>query len=201
VSTVVAPLGASKGEKDMSIVGDKVIIRPIEKKDLPLVLPWWNDPEVMYYADDDPNPSVTLQDLEERHAKEKSEWSKSMARYVIQTKEGKLIGDIMYRGYRADVRSAYMGIFIGEKEYRGQGYGTEAIKLFSEYLFVDKQLHKIAITVSDFNTRAIRAYEKCGFRRDGVLRDNAIINGKFVDHVVMSILEDEYQQILSNGEP
>jgi len=121
-----------------------------------------------------------------------------MARFVIETKDGTLIGDIMYRWYRADVRSVYTGIFIGEKEYWGQGYGTEAIKLFLRYLFVDKQLHKVAVTVSDFNKRAIRAYEKCGFRKDGVLRDNAIVNGKFIDHIVMSILEDECKQMLDN---
>ena len=178
----------------MQIIGDRVVIRPIEKEDIPVVLRWWNDPEVMYYANDDPNPYKTLQELEEEFAQEEGEWSASMARFIIEAKDGTLIGDIMYRWYRVDVRSVYTGIFIGEKEYWGQGYGTEAIKLFLRYLFVDKQLHKVAVTVSDFNKRAIRAYEKCGFRKDGVLRDNAMVNGKFVDHIVMSILEDEFKR-------
>jgi len=182
----------------MQIVGDKVVIRPMRKEDLPVVLRWWNDPEVMYYANDNPNPCKSLQELEEEFEKEKSEWLESMARFVIETKDGTLIGNIMYRWYRPDIRSVYTGIFIGEKEYWGHGYGTEAIKLFLRYLFVDKGLHKVAVTVSDFNKRAIRAYEKCGFRKDGVLRDNAMINGKFVDHIVMSILEDEYREIFDN---
>ncbi len=183
----------------MQIVGDRVVIRPMEKEDLTSLLSWCNDPEVMYYADDDPEPHKTLQELEEEFAKQKGEWSASMETFVIETRDGTLIGDIMYRWYRPDVRSAYIGVLIGEKEYWGQGYGTEAIKLFLRYLFVEKQLHKVAVTVSDFNKRAIRVYEKCGFRKDGILRDNAIINGKFVDHIVMSILEDEYKKQAGSG--
>jgi len=55
----------SKELSNMQIIGNRVIIRPIEKEDLPVVLRWWNDPEVMYYANDDPNPYKTLQELEE----------------------------------------------------------------------------------------------------------------------------------------
>ena len=186
---------ANYGELKMQMVGKRIRIRPIRRSDLALVLPWWNDPEVMYYADDDPCPSKTLKELKEQYEKEKREWQQYMERFIIETLDGQPIGDIMYRGYRSDIRSAYMGLFIGVKSYWGQGYGTEAIRLFLGYLFEHKKLHKIAITVSDFNTRAIRAYRKCGFRQDGVLRDNAIVDGKYVDHIVMSILEDEYAQL------
>jgi ribosomal-protein-alanine N-acetyltransferase len=183
----------------MQIVGDRVVIRPIEKEDLTSLLSWCNDPEVMYYANDDPAPHKTLQELEEEFAKQKGEWSASMETFVIETRDGTLIGDIMYRWYRPDIRSVYIGVLIGEKEYWGHGYGTEAIKLFLRYLFIEKQLHKVAVTVSDFNKRAIRVYEKCGFRKDGILRDNAIIDDEFVDHIVMSILEDEYKQQVGSG--
>ena len=183
----------------MRMDGRRIVIRSIEEEDLPLVLPWWNDPEVMYYADDDLHPSLTLQDLQQRHAKEIGEWRHHMERMVIETKDTRLIGDIMYRGYQSDVRSAYMGLLIGMKDLWGQGYGTEAIWLFLEYLFVQKEMHKVAITVSDFNTRAIKAYEKCGFRRDGVLRDNATVEGKYVNHLLMSLLEEEYAHLKSAG--
>jgi RimJ/RimL family protein N-acetyltransferase len=53
--------------------------------------------------------------------------------------------------------------------------------------------------VSDFNRRAIRAYEKCGLHHDGVLRHEAIVEGKYVDHLVMSILEDEYWALPDRG--
>jgi len=60
------------------MVGERVVIYPIEKGDPPLVIKWWNDPEVMYYADDNPHPHKTLQELEEQYDKEKGEWAPYM---------------------------------------------------------------------------------------------------------------------------
>jgi len=178
----------------MQIISKRLIIRPIEKKDLPIVLAWWNDPEMMYFANDDPHPIKTLQELEFQFQKETNEWKDSMTRFIIKEKGGELIGDIMYGWYREDVRSAYMGIFIGEKHCWGKGYGMEAIKIFLKYLFNEKKLHKVAITVSEFNRRAIHVYEKCGFHKDGILKHNAVVDGKYIDHIIMSILEDEFRK-------
>ncbi len=176
----------------MELIGNRVVIRPLERRDLTHVFKWWNDPEVMYYADDDPEPHSTMKDIEDRYNRETGEWADSTARYLIQTTSGQPIGHVMYRGLRSDTRSVWTGITIGERDYWGNGYGTEAIRLFLQFLFEEMHLHKVSITVSDFNARAIRAYEKCGFRHDGVLRHNAVVHGKFVDHFVMSILEDEF---------
>ena len=176
----------------MRLDGEKVSIRPITRDDLPFMHRWCNDPEVMYYADDNPEPHKTEADVEEQYRRETEEWSDSMRRFTVEAIGGDPIGTIMYRALRRDTRSAWMGITIGEKSFWGRGCGTEAIRLFLKYLFKEMKLHKVAITVSDFNKRAIRAYEKNGFRHDGVLRHNACINGAFVDHLVMSILEDEY---------
>ena len=176
----------------MELIGHRVVIRPFARDDLPYMFKWWNDPEVMYYANDDPEPHNTMEDLEDRFESETGEWADSVARFLIQTTSGQPIGDVMYRGLRSDTRSAWTGIVIGERDYWGRGYGTEAIRLFLRFLFEEMRLHRVSITVSDFNTRAIRAYEKCGFRRDGVLRHNAVVHGEFVNHLVMSILEDEF---------
>jgi RimJ/RimL family protein N-acetyltransferase len=183
----------------MRLVGERVVLRPIEREDLPTVLPWWNDPEVMLYTDDDPHPRKSLAELVERHERETGELAGSTARFVIETVAGRPIGDIVFYAYRADTRSAWMGVMIGERASWGQGYGSEAIRLFLRYLFEEKGLHKVSLTVSDFNTRAIRAYEKCGFRHDGALRDEALVDGVYVDHLVMSLLEDEYRQWAGEG--
>lgn len=175
--------------------GDRIMIRPIEEEDLPIVVEWWNNAEVMYYANDNPRPSKTLEELREEYHKEITEWSEHMERFVIETIEGKLIGDILCHSYRTDIRSAVLGILIGEEEYWGEGYGTEAIRLFLKHLFEHKHLHKMSLTVSDFNHRAIRCFKKAGFRQDGIMRDNAMIDGKYVNHITMSMLEDEYFQM------
>lgn len=176
----------------MKLTGKKVAIRPIEKGDLKTTIKWWNDPETMYFANDNPHPHKTLEQLEEEFAKEKGEWSEYVERFVIETVDGRLIGDVLFYNYRRDINSVYFGIFIGEKSYWGKGYGTDAIKLSLKYLFESRRVHKVQLTVSDFNHRAIRAFEKSGFRRDGVLRENAVIEGKYLDHIIMSILDSEY---------
>jgi [ribosomal protein S5]-alanine N-acetyltransferase len=178
----------------MQITGKRVVLRPMMEEDAPRILRWWNDGEVMYYADDNPHPRTSLKELAEQFRRETVSWAGYMRRFLIETTEGRPIGTILYRGYRSDTRSASMGIVIGEKTLWGRGYGTESIAVLLRHLFEDMRLHKVAITVSDFNARAIRAYEKCGFRRDGTLRHNAVIGGKYVDHYVMSILDSEYFQ-------
>ena len=185
----------------MRMVGKNVSLRPIGRDDLPSMFKWMNDPEVTLYADDDPHPSQTREDIEEQYRQETEEWADSMKRFIIETTAGHPIGTIMYRAYRKDTRGAWAGITIGEKSFWGKGYGPEAICLLLAYLFTEMKVHRVSVTVSDFNGRAIRAYEKCGFRSDGVLRDNALIDGKYIDHFVMSILENEYFGHVPSAEP
>lgn len=58
--------------------------------------------------------------------------------------------------------------------------------------------HRIDLKVLDYNLRGIRCYEKCGFKKDGVLRENAYIEGKYYSDIVMSILDYEYQGEYAN---
>ena len=119
----------------MRLVGKRVVIRPITRDDLPLMHRWGNDPEVMYYANDDPEPHKTMKDVEEQYRRETEQWANSTGRFIIETTTGDPIGTIMYRGLRSDTSSAYTGIYIGEKPFWGKGCGTEAIQLFLGYLF------------------------------------------------------------------
>jgi len=82
---------------------------------------------------------------------------------------------------------------IGEKDYWGRGYGTDAVLVLLRLAFDKVGLHRVHLHVFDFNERAISCYEKCGFRREGMLRDYWFKNGKFRDTLLMSILESEYR--------
>lgn len=87
-----------------------------------------------------------------------------------------------------------MEIFIAEKDYFSNGYGTAAIKLILDYGFNYINLHSINLTVMEFNPRAIRCYEKCGFKEYGRQRKCKFINGKYYDSVCMDILVDEFNE-------
>ena len=75
-----------------------------------------------------------------------------------------------------------------------QGIGTDATRLLLEYGFQIKKWHRIDLKVLEYNHRGIRCYEKCGFKRDGILRESACIDGIYYSDIVMSILDYEYGQ-------
>jgi diamine N-acetyltransferase len=80
-----------------------------------------------------------------------------------------------------------VGIFIGETQHQSQGYGQQALRLILRHAFHDLGLHRLYLTVLDDNARAIRVYEKCGFRVEGRLRQHAYKRGQFRDLVLMGI--------------
>jgi RimJ/RimL family protein N-acetyltransferase len=91
-------------------------------------------------------------------------------------------------------RRASLGIIIGEKAYWGRGYGTEAVKLMLDYGFGVLNLNSVELGVYSFNRRAIRCYEKVGFRRIGIHRQARILAGVPHDALFMDILADEFEE-------
>ena len=90
-------------------------------------------------------------------------------------------------------RTTDLTIILGEKDAWGQGYGTDAIHLLLDYAFGYLSFHRVAIGVVGFNERALRFYEKVGFKREGIQRDGYYYDHQYADFVMMSILEDEYR--------
>jgi RimJ/RimL family protein N-acetyltransferase len=77
----------------------------------------------------------------------------------------------------------------------GKGYGSEAMRLMLDYGFGILNLHRIELDVFAFNERAIRAYEKLGFQKEGIKRDCLFYEYEYHDAIIMSILADEFKQI------
>ncbi len=117
------------------------------------------------------------------------------ATMIIQTtKEKKVIGVIELDGFDWAARSAWVGIGIGEANYRGKGYGTEAMQLILEYAFQGLNLNRVNLNVFAFNTRAIRSYEKCGFRYEGTQREVIYKEDQRWDIIDMGILRSEWEE-------
>jgi RimJ/RimL family protein N-acetyltransferase len=88
---------------------------------------------------------------------------------------------------------AWVGIGIGERECWGKGYGTDAMQVMLRYAFCLLNLHRISLSVFDYNPRAIRSYEKAGFVREGVEPEFLEREGKHFDLVLMGILRSEWR--------
>jgi RimJ/RimL family protein N-acetyltransferase len=104
----------------------------------------------------------------------------------------KRIGQINYNKIDKWAKKTDMDIIIGDKENLGKGLGSDALETLMRYLFEKFKLNKIWIEASMANPRAIKAYEKVGFKKEGILREEFYSNGKYYDSVRFGILKREF---------
>ena len=102
-----------------------------------------------------------------------------------------LIGAVRLDNVDLEDRRASLAIGMVDPDAMDKGYGTEAIRLVLGFAFKTLNLHRVSLRVLAYNQRAIRAYEKCGFRVEGRERQTAYVDGHWHDDVIMGILENE----------
>jgi len=113
---------------------------------------------------------------------------------IRQKNDRKLIGTCQLFAINFINRSAELQIRIGDIAEQGKGFGTEAVKLLLKFGFKDLNLHRIYLHVFENNVRAIKIYNKVGFKKEGVLKDAEFIDGKYLNVIPMSILENDYNE-------
>ena len=117
--------------------------------------------------------------------------SNALADLVVVGAEGEPIGLVSLWDRTIPHQAAEISIWIGEG-YRNGGNGTEALRLALRYAFGQLALHKVYLRVLEYNARAIRTYQKCGFRVEGLLRQEMKVDGRWHDLVYMGVLADEF---------
>ncbi len=176
--------------KLLEIKGQKVTLRPITYNDTELIVNWRNNTDVMsQFVYQKP---FTVQGH--------NNWMKTMVetgkvvQYIIVSNEDNTpIGSIYYRDIDMENNNAEYGIFIGNKNCFGKGYGSEAAKLFVDFGFEVLGLHRIFLRVFSDNTRAIKSYKNAGFIEEGIARDMVLQNGKYRSMTFMSKLSGDKQ--------
>lgn len=172
------------------IRGEKVLLRAVEEGDAERCHRWINDPEVTQFM----SMRFPMSLLQERKWVERERDPNKELSLAIETLDGDHIGNCGLNGISSVDRRAGIGIVIGEKDYWGKGYGTDATLTHCGFGFTQMNLHRIFLHVYEFNTRAICCYEKCGFEHEGCLRQAIFKHGKYNDILVMGILEDEFRE-------
>jgi RimJ/RimL family protein N-acetyltransferase len=94
---------------------------------------------------------------------------------------------------------AWVGIGIGEREYWGRGYGTDMMKLCLRYAFTELNVYRVSLGLHAYNPRALRAYEKAGFRLEGRTRKDTRREGRYTDGLWMGILRTEWESMQTEG--
>ena len=167
------------------ITGDRVALRPITDADTDHIVAWRNTPSVMqnFIFRQTFTPEMHRNWLATKVA------TGRVVQYIIEDKaDGRPVGSVYYRDIDPANHSAEYGIFIGDENARGKGFGTETARLFTEFGFTVLGLHRISLRLLAENLPARRSYEKAGFAEEGLFRDMVLLDGRYRDVVFMAKL-------------
>lgn len=167
------------------LIGSQIVLTALKRDDSAPLFTWINDPDVVRF-----NASYTPVH-EPSHAAWLEGVTADSSRVIFAIRDRaslRLLGMIQLIHLHPIHRSAELVIRIGSEADRGRGIGTEALDLVIDFGFRHRNLQRIALRVFADNVRAIRAYEKVGFQREGLLRRAVFIDGAWRDEIIMAIL-------------
>ncbi|MBC7333862.1 MAG: GNAT family N-acetyltransferase [Actinobacteria bacterium] len=170
-----------------AIVGDRTVLRKLEEGDLQRTLKWLRDPSVNKFLSQDFSSFTQEQEFQ---------WFNFMKNscrdivFAIETKDEHIhIGNCGLHKINWIQKSCELGIVIGEKNFWNKGYGSDAIRSVVSFAFNRLGISRIRLNVYQYNVRAIRAYEKCGFKKIKTLKNDHLYEGKYWDTFVMELVK------------
>lgn len=175
-----------KTDQVVFLRAQKCFLRPLEKTDAPLLTRWINDPEVTQFLE---RNMPIMQALEEKWI-EGLQGSKTDIALLIVTNAGKPIGVMGIHHINWIDGTATTGAFIGEKEYWGKGFGTDAKMILLNYAFNVLNLRKICSRVYAFNGRSVVYSKHCGYVDDGCQKKHVFRNGKYHDVIQLALFKE-----------
>lgn len=172
----------------MNILGNKVVLRALELKDMPFLYEMINDPEMERMVVGWSFPTSEKQQID---------WYN---RIINDTKnfrfavdyEGKFVGISTLGNIDWKNRSAHHGIKLHNSAPKGVGIGTDVVYATMKYAFEELQLHRLYSSILDYNIASQKLYEKCGWKIEGCYRQNVFKNNAYHDEWPTAILRDEY---------
>jgi aminoglycoside 6'-N-acetyltransferase len=168
----------------MQLRGDVVVLRPLAEADVERIVELGADPEVARWW-----PGLTPE-----HVREKARGEDGEVTVFAIVADGEVAGMIQhYEETDPDYRHAGIDLFLGTP-FHGRGLGTDAVRTMARHLVRDLGHHRVVIDPDAGNARAIRCYEKAGFRRVGVLREYWLgPEGAWRDGVLLDLLASELE--------
>lgn len=173
----------------MFIMGNKIFLRALEETDNAMLLSLINDPDTEIMLGGSSWPVSEAEQLKWFDHQEKN---CDVLRCVIALKEdGFAVGTLILSDIDQKNGSAQIHIKMSKDGGRGKGYGTDAINALVGYAFSELRLHCIYANILCYNEASVGLFEKCCFKRDGILRERVYKGGKYVDVFSYSILRSD----------
>jgi RimJ/RimL family protein N-acetyltransferase len=180
------------------LAGSGIVLRRHVPANLAAFRRWYADPEIARLARYQEAP-MRPEEID-RFFTARVVGNEALAMAIHETATDRLLGTCAFSQLDAENGSALYHITIGEKDAWGRGYGTEATRLMVDHAFGALGLHRIALFVFEFNERAIRSYERCGFVVEGRSRESIWRDGRWWDELAMSVLESDWRR-MRDGAP
>jgi RimJ/RimL family protein N-acetyltransferase len=156
---------------------------------------WDRDTEQHRLADDDPAQLWSEKKLKEFIEKRAENSSQSFRFSICTLADDTLIGGVGLWINSWTHAEAWLGISIGERDYWSKGYGTDAMRLIVQYGFIELNLHRISLGLHAYNERALKTYQKVGFKMEGRMRGEGLRDGVRYDSLWMGILREEWMEM------
>jgi RimJ/RimL family protein N-acetyltransferase len=171
-----------------TLTGDRVRLEPLGSEHFDGLWPMFGEPEGSRLSGTHEQFTeaqirgwlATRQDHDDR-----ADWA------IVRREDGTVLGEVVLNGLDPPNAAVNFRIGLVGPEVFGRGYGTEATRLVLDYAFGVAGLHRVHLEVYDFNPRAARVYEKCGFVREGVRRDALRWEGEWHDAIAMAVLSTD----------
>jgi RimJ/RimL family protein N-acetyltransferase len=167
-----------------NLAGKLVSLGPLRRDWIPHYQRWLNDFEMIKLVDRRfrPQTEEKITAWYERHV---SGATDALVFTIIANDDDRPIGNIALQDIDYRNRTAELGVYIGDAEFRGNGYGTEATLLLTSFAFGVLGFNNIMLRVYEYNQQAIRAYQKAGFIEIGRRHQSQFMNGRFWDTIFM----------------
>ena len=166
----------------------RVQLVPLAERHLDTTFRWVNDPAMMRLL----GRSARVEPDEHRRWFDQIRHRTDCRYFSVETTEAALhVGNIWLWDINATDRKAEVRILFGDEAARGRGYGSEAIRLLADLAFDTMGLHRLFAYVFSINPRAKRAFEKAGFRFEGVLRQDRRVGDEYVDVYLLGQLSSD----------
>lgn len=176
----------------MKEIGERIYLRPLQLVDAEKMAATSKIDEIRYLTGTD--KSFTVPQVEEYIMKISKDDSRCDLAICLKDTD-QMIGELSIMDIDEVNQSAGFRIAMINIQQTGKGYGTEAIDLVLNFVFEELCLNRLQLEVYSYNLRGIKAYEKAGFIKEGVLREAIFINEIYSDEIIMSILKSEYKKI------
>lgn len=173
-------------------IGEKIRLTSLRSEDVTTVTRWYHDSDFMRHFDGTPAFPRT----EEQLKKWFDDNNTSKDEYIFAIRplaSEEMVGWIFLDDISWAHRTAWIALAFGDESNRGRGYGYEAMQLMLKFAFHELNLHRVQLTVFEYNTRAIRLYEKLGFMREGVQRERLQRDGRRYDMIFYGLLVHEWK--------